>query len=110
MAINSRDKGARFERTIAGMFRDYGYQAERTAQHCGKNGDAPDVRGVRGIHIETKAVERLNIYDAMDQAKRDSKNTDNLPTVIHKKNNHEVLVTMRFEDWMKLYMEWEAST
>lgn len=108
--INSREKGARFERKLASMFREYGYDAERTAQYCGKNGGEPDVRGVPGIHIEAKNQQTLHLYDWMDQAKRDSAGTGNIPTVFHKKNNHEVLVTLRFEDFMKLYREWEAST
>lgn len=106
--INSKDKGARFERTLAGMFKDYGYHAERTAQFCGKNGGEPDVKGVRGIHIEAKHQEKMYLYDWMEQAVRDAK-PGMLPTVFHKKNNAEVLVTMRFDDWMKLYREWEAN-
>jgi hypothetical protein len=31
-----------------------------------------------------------------------------LPAVFHKKNNADILVTMRFEDFMELYREWEA--
>lgn len=105
----SRDKGANFERMLAGIFRDkYGYDAERTAQHCGKNGDAPDVRGLRGIHIEAKAVEKLNIQNAMKQAIDDSAGTGNIPVVIHKKNYKGILVTMRLDDFMQLYREWEA--
>ena len=39
--INSREKGARFERELARTFRDYGYTgSRRTAQYCGNTGDA----------------------------------------------------------------------
>ena len=106
--VNSRQKGARFERQLAGMFRDYGYQARRTAQYCGNTGDASDVVGLPGIHVEAKHVEQMRLYDWIDQAKRDSKGTGRLPAVFHKKNNAEVLVTMRLEDWIQLYREWEA--
>lgn len=107
MSINSRQKGARFEREVASLFRGLGYEARRGQQYCGANGDA-DVTGPPGIHIETKAVERLNIYDAMAQAKRD-KRDDEIPVVIHKKNNHKVLVTMEWDDWGEFYREWECS-
>ena len=41
--INSKQKGARFERQLAGLFRDYGYtDARRTAQYCGNTGDSSD--------------------------------------------------------------------
>jgi hypothetical protein len=45
----------------------------------------------------------------MDQAKRDSKGTGNLPVVFHKKNNAEILVTMQFDDWMQIYKEYDAA-
>lgn len=103
--INSKQKGARFERQLAGLFRDYGYEARRTAQYCGNTGDASDVIGLPGIHIEAKHQETMRLYDWMEQAKRDSENSDNLPVVFHKKNNAEILVTMRFEDWMRIYKD-----
>ena len=108
MAINSKQKGARFERSLAAIFRDYGYEARRTAQYCGNTGDASDVIGLPHVHIEAKHQERMQLYDWMDQAKRDSKGTGKLPVVFHKKNNAEILVTMTLPDWMQLYIEWEA--
>lgn len=108
MAINSKQKGARFERSLASMFRDHGYDCRRSAQYCGQTGDAPDVVGLPFIHVEAKHQERMNLYEWMEQAKRDSRGTGNLPAVFHKKNGEEVLVTMRFDDWMSLYREWEC--
>jgi Holliday junction resolvase len=107
MPINSKQKGARFERSLASKFKEYGYEARRTAQYCGNTGDASDVVGLPGIHIEAKHQERMQLYDWMDQAKRDSEGTGNMPVVFHKKNNAEILVTMRFEDWMQIYNEWQ---
>ena len=108
MAVNSKQKGARFERTLASRFRDYGYEARRTAQYCGNTGDAADVIGLPGIHIEAKHQERMQLYDWMAQAKRDAAGSGKLPVVFHKKNNCEILVTMEFDDFMNLYREWEA--
>ena len=102
MGKMSRDKGARFERLLASKLRDYGFDARRTAQHSGANGFAPDVVGLPGIHIEAKHVERLNLYDAMAQAISDSAGTENLPAVFHKRNHCDILVTMRFDDWMQV--------
>ena len=103
---NSRAKGARYERHVAGLFRSEGYEARRGQQFSGANGD-PDVIGPPGIHIEAKHVERLNLYDAVDQSKRDARDGE-IPIVIHKKNHHNDLVTMEFTDWIKLFREWEA--
>ena len=108
--INSKQKGARFERQLAGLFRGYGYtDARRTAQYCGNTGDASDVVGLPGIHIEAKHQEKMYLYDWMEQAERDSKESGNIPAVFHKKNNAEILVTMRFDDFMKIYMEFDAA-
>lgn len=106
MAINSRRKGAAFERRLASILRDYGYNSRRGQQYSGANGDA-DVTGLPGIHIEAKAVERLNIYDAMSQSKRDARSGE-IPVVMHKKNNCKILVTMELEDFMKIYSEYDA--
>lgn len=104
--MNSKSKGARGEREVASLLRGYGYKCRRGQQYCGANGDA-DVVGLPGIHIEVKRREKLNIYDAVDQAKRDSRATE-LPTVIHRKNDAEWLVTMPLKDWIKIYREYEA--
>lgn len=107
MAPNSKQKGARFERLLASKFREYGYDCRRGQQYCGANGDA-DVIGLDGIHIEAKHVEKLNIHDAMAQAKRDASagGKGAFPAVFHKKNNTEILVTVQFDTFMKLYKEW----
>jgi Holliday junction resolvase len=102
MAINSRQKGARNERLLAQLLRENGFEnARRGQQYSGINGDA-DVIGLPGVHIEAKAVERLNIHEAMAQSVRDARGME-LPTVFHKKNRTGWLVTMRFEEWLLLY-------
>lgn len=110
MGKASRDKGKRFERSLASRFREYGYDARRTAQYCGNTGDASDVVGLPGIHVEAKHVEAMRLYEWMAQAIRDAEagGKGALPAVFHKKNNADILVTMRLEDWMNLYVEWET--
>ena len=107
----SRAKGARFERTVAALFREEGYQdAHRTAQFRGNTGQAGDVEGVPGLHIEAKAQERMCLYDWIEQAVRDcaAGGGGNIPVVIHKQNNKEVLVSMRWEDFASMYRAWEV--
>lgn len=105
--MNSRAKGKRAEIEVARILRDtYGWKdARRGQQYSGISGDA-DVVGLPGIHLEVKRREALNIYDAIAQAVRDAK--DSIPAVFHRKNNAEWLVTMRLDDWMTIYTEWEA--
>lgn len=113
MGISQRDKGKRGERELANLLKDYGYDCRRGQQYCGSNGDA-DVVGLPGIHIECKRVERLNLEDAMQQAINDTQaeilpfGTIVYPAVFHRRNRGSWLVTMRFDDWMGMYKEWEA--
>ena len=110
MTINSKQKGARFERTLAAMFKQYGYtDAHRTAQYCGNTGDASDVVGLPGLHIEAKHQEAMRLYDWVDQAKRDAEanGKGNIPVVFHKKNNAEILVTLTLDGFMQIYKQFE---
>ena len=104
--MNSRKKGARGERELARALREYGYDCRRGQQYCGLGGDA-DVVGLPGLHLEVKRVERLELENAMAQSIRDAKGEE-LPVVMHRKNNCPWLVTMGLEDFMTIYREWEA--
>lgn len=105
--INSREKGKRFERKLASILKnDYGYDCRRGQQYCGANGDA-DVIGLPGIHIEAKHQEKMQLYDWINQAKRDAKD-GLLPVVFHKKNDCEILTSMPLDVFMTIYREWEA--
>ena len=106
MAINSKQKGKKGELELAKEFREYGYDARRSVQYNGKaeEGQA-DLLGLPGIHIECKRVEKLNLYDAMAQAIHDAKEGE-LPAVFHRRNHCEWLVSMRLDDWIKLYKEY----
>lgn len=107
--MNSRAKGKRYELEIARDLRQYGYETRRTAQYCGNTGDAADVIGLPGIHIEAKHYSNTGFsYDWMDQAVRDTKN-DDIPAVFHRINGRKTVVTLRFDDFMNIYKEWEAS-
>ena len=109
MAVNSRQKGKRGEIFVSHFFKEHGYDAHRSAQFCGKTGQAADVIGVPGVHLEVKFVESMRLYDWMAQSVRDSEaeGKDNLPVVIHKQSRKDMLVTMRADDWIKLYEAWE---
>lgn len=101
--MNSRQKGAAGERELANKLREYGFECRRGQQYCGTNGDA-DVVGLPGIHIECKRVERLNMSEAMKQAVEDA-GAVKTPAVFHRKNREGWLVTMKLEDWIKMYAE-----
>jgi Holliday junction resolvase len=94
--MNSREKGKRGERQWRDELRANGYDARRGQQFCGSP-DSPDVvcDQLRWAHFEVKAVEKLNVQDAMDQACRDA--GDKVPLVAHKRNFRPWLVTMTGE-------------
>ena len=106
MGKKSREKGARGERELTGVLRGHGYDCRRGQQFCGANGDA-DVVGLPGVHIECKRVERLDLYGAAEQSRRDAR-AGELPVVMHRKNNCDWLVTMYLDDWIEMYREYEA--
>ena len=101
----SRQKGKRFEREVAALFRAAGYDAIRGVQYEGGS-ESPDVR-VKGlpIHIEAKAVESLNIWAALAQAQGDAA-VGKAAVVVFKRNRSGVNVAMSWEDFDFL-MKWQ---
>ena len=104
--MNSRAKGTRGERQWRDELRAHGYQARRGQQFSGSP-DSPDVvcDDLPWAHFEVKAVEKLNIYDAIEQAQRDSQRSGvrdqasvrRVPLVAHRRNFRPWLVTMTSE-------------
>lgn len=107
MAINSKRKGKKGELEACSKLKEHGWQARRSQQYAGINSDA-DIIGLPGHHIEVKRVERLNIEDAMTQAKADCRDGD-IPIVMHRKNNCEWLITIRADDYLSKVLQgiWE---
>ena len=94
--MNSRAKGARGEREWAAYLRERGFSARRGCQFSGSP-DSPDVVDSSPLHWEVKRVERLNLHDACDQAKRDAAGKP--WAVAHRRNRGEWLVTVP-ADWL----------
>jgi hypothetical protein len=102
--MNSREKGKRGERQWRDELRANGYAARRGQQFSGSP-DSPDVvcDALPWIHFEVKAVERLNIEDAMEQARRDCGvrsaecGIQRIPVVAHRRSFRAWLVTMEAE-------------
>ena len=107
--MNSKLKGGRGEREFAQLCRDEGYDNVYRGQQFQGGIDSPDVKGLPGVHVEVKRVERLNIHEAMAQSIRDS-GGNAVPIVAHRRNRDGWLVTMRAADWFSLYREWESGT
>ena len=104
--MNSKAKGGRGEREWAEFCREHGFTEARRGVQFKGGFDSPDVTGLPGIHIEVKRQERTQIQEWMKQSIRDSEGKA-IPIVAHRRNREEWLVTMRAEDWMRLYTEWQ---
>ena len=101
--INSKRKGKMGELNLVKKLKEYGYNCVRTEQYNGKAEDSEaDLRGLQGIHIEVKNREKHNIYDYIEQVKRD-KNDNEIGTVFIKSNNKEWLCLLTLDDFMRLY-------
>ena len=84
--MNSRNKGKTGELEFAALLRSKGYASARRGQQYRGGGDSPDVVGIAGVHFEVKRVERLALYDAVDQARADAAD-DAMPVVAHRCNS-----------------------
>lgn len=100
----SKRKGANAERELANIIREnWGYPVQRGKVFYHES----DLVGLKGIHIECKRVERLNVSQAYKQAVLEAEiRNDGMPAVFHRKDGEGWMVTMSLEDWMELYGEW----
>ena len=97
---NSRAKGKRGELEVSKLLKSHGFEARRGQQFSG-GGDSPDVvHNIPNLHIEVKLTERNQIYDWIKQAQDDCQGK--LPSVWHRKNRQDWLVTMTADDFIKI--------
>lgn len=103
MGRKSQKKGRGGELELARLLQGYGYDVQ--PGKAVSFGSTPDLTGLPGIHIECKRAEQLRPYDWMAQAERDAvRFGDGLPTVFFRRNRQPWLVTMRLDDWIRLYL------
>ena len=103
--MNSKKKGKDGELELAQHLRNKGYiEARRSAQYCGKTGDAPDIVGVEGLHIECKRVEQFRDEVSLQQAERDRKKRD-MPVVMYRRNGERWKVLTRLDIFMAIWDE-----
>ena len=105
-AINSKVKGSNGEREAAAKLRELGFpDAKRDAQQgSGDAAEHPDVKGIKGWHVEVKRQERFGgyeLYSALDQAKRDRAPGEQA-VVLHRKNHKPWVAVMNITDYAEL--------
>lgn len=102
MSSKSQRKGRQAELELTKLLIENGLPAK--AGQPLNFGCMPDITGLKGVHIEVKRHEHLNLSSAMQQAIEDAeKFNDGAPAVFHRKSRSPWLVTMLLDDWLVLY-------
>ena len=102
MGSMSRRKGAVGEREAAEKLNEVlGTRFHRGRQYHG-GPESPDLAGdLPGLHLEVKRVERVRLYEALGQARRDAA-PDQVPVVMHRANNRPWVVVVEVADLIRL--------
>lgn len=103
MGSMQRRKGAAGERELARILREAGFTGARRGQQYSGTETSADVIGLPGIHIECKRSETFRLYDALEQARRDTGKSGDAPAVFHRRNGKPWVVVMELDDWLDMY-------
>ena len=106
MGMRSKRKGKVGELELASVLRAEGFQAVRGQQYRGGS-SSPDVvcHDLPEVHLEVKRCERLNLYDAVDQAKRDA--GEKIPVVCHRRSRREWVAVLPLVEFLAVVRESE---
>lgn len=100
MGKSQRTKGAAGERELARFISEtIGVKAARSARN-GVDAAEDIAHGITGLHIECKRVEALNVPAALAKAAQDA--GGKIPTLWHRRNRGEWLLTIRAADLLIL--------
>ena len=61
---------------------------------------------MKGIHLELKKVEKLNIWNALAQSERDAGDGE-IPAVVFARNRSKDYVVVPFDDFMRMFRAYE---
>jgi hypothetical protein len=108
MGRRSREKGKRWERDVARLYRETVGEGKRTGWHQSHGLEVADVSvplplpgWPKGIWNECKHHARVSMRAAMNQA-LDACPDGHLPVAVCKDDRKEPLVVLRLEDWLAL--------
>lgn len=113
MPLNSKLKGKRGELEFAEFLRQNGFPSARRGRQYSGGPDSPDIvcEDLDNFHFEVKNREKLNFYEALQQAYKDSgQDRHRTPVVVHKKNRsdwHVFMAAFHFLSLVKKLAEYE---
>lgn len=100
--MNSQSKGRRGEIELAEYLREHGYTEARPGDPL-NYGTQPDVKGVKGLHIECKRHEKLEINKWYEQAAGDAERMqDGKPVVMFRQNRRPWMIVLSLSDFLEL--------
>ena len=103
MSRSSQRKGRSGELELVKVLHGYGFESVQAGEPV-SYGSVPDLVGLPGVHIECKRAEQLRLTEWMKQAERDSERFhDGAPVVFHRRNREPWMITMKLDDFMKIY-------
>lgn len=101
MGAMSKEKGKVGEREVATLLRGHGVEARRGQQFSGGD-DSPDVvHSMEGLHLEVKRTEKLQLWQAFEQANRDA--GGDTPVVVHRANRRPWVAILPLGDLVELW-------
>lgn len=102
----SRDKGKVGEREVAARLRAAGFSAARRGVQFKGGADSADVTGLPGHHLEVKRTEKLNLWGALEQAKKDAAagvtGKGKAPVVVHRSSRRDWVAILPLDDFLEL--------
>jgi len=63
---------------------------------------SPKAKEIYPFCIEAKNTETIQVWAAYEQAKRHRKDPAEIPLVVYSRNRSDVMVTLKFEDFLRL--------
>ena len=107
-------KGRRLQNTVAAMIREKFSLPEEDVRPVPMSSEGADIqlsnraRLIFPFAVECKNQERLNIWEAIKQAKKHGDNTCLTPLVVFTRNREDVYVSLPLEDIMDLLVRCAA--
>lgn len=100
MGKREKDKGRRGEYKLRDYLNSFGLDVKRGLVWLHQS----DLIGLNGIHVECKAVEKLNVRAALNQATKEAEiRNDGAPAVFWKVSRLPWITVMWTKDWVELY-------
>lgn len=104
---SAKNKGRKLQKLIVDKIREtFPWLTERDVRSTsmGKSGEdvelSEEAVKVFPFSVEAKNVEKLNIWQALEQA--EGQNRDLTPLVVFKRNRSDIYCSLKLEDFMKL--------